>query len=294
MLLHEYFRQVRNRLQGRHSSQPIKGQRPARPARLQLEPLEERVVPTVVFDPVFPKETLVGSAPFTTLHSPTIYLIFWGPGWGQGNSPGASVAATFASDAQALINSTFFKATKEYANIGTPVYGGTWTDTSNPPAGYTSGTGNNGNFAALQGEIFNAILNNPSWAPSGPSLTQSPIYVVVPVANSGGYNQLGNFLLDTINICSVTGGAGAANNFTMVLSHELAEDITDPTGNSGNGVTLAFSTSPNFPGFTNETTNPPGINNISGLPGNVGYLNNSGVVQIGDNFYGGACPSISH
>jgi len=251
-----------------------------------LESLEERVVPSVVFDPVFPKETLVGSAPFTTLHSPTIYLIFWGSGWGQGNSPGASVAATFASDAQTLISGTFFKATKEYGNIGTPVFGGTWTDTSNPPAGYTSGSGNNGNFPALQGEIASAIANNPSWAPSGLFYTQSPIYVVIPVGNSGGYNTLGTYVnglvTDFINICSVTGGGGFANNFTMVLSHELAEDITDPTGNSGNGVTLAFSTSPNFPGFTNETTNPPGINNIAGLPGNVGYLNNSGVVQIGD------------
>ena len=110
--------------------------------------------------------------------------------------------------------------------------------------------------------------------------------MVIPVGNSGGYNTLGTYVnglvTDFINICSVTGGGGFANNFTMVLSHELAEDITDPTGNSGNGVTLAFSTSPNFPGFTNETTNPPGINNIAGLPGNVGYLNNSGVVQIGD------------
>ena len=147
---------------------------PRRPCRLQLESLEERVVPTVVFDPVFPKETLVGSAPFTTLHSPTIYLIFWGSGWGQGSSPGASVASTFASDAQALINSTFFKATKEYGNIGTPVFGGTWTDTSNPPAGYTSGSGNNGNFPALQGEIASAIANNPSWAPFGPVLYPIP------------------------------------------------------------------------------------------------------------------------
>jgi hypothetical protein len=251
--------------------------------RIELESLEDRVVPTVVFDPVFSKETLVPPSghSYTVLNSPTIYLDLWGAGWTNGGSPGSTVAQTFITDAQKLINSTYFNALNQYGNIGKPVFGQAWIDPTNPPSGYNSGSNANGNFNALQSEVGNAISHNPSWAPAGTSYTQSPIYVVVPVGNSGGYNTQAKYNGGTVNICSVTGGGGIADYYTEILSHELAEDISDPTQTSS-GVTLAFPTSPSFPGFINETTNPPGINNTPGLSGNIGYLNNSGVVQIGD------------
>ena len=245
--------------------------------QLLLEPLEERLVPTIVFDPVFQKETSVGTAPFTVLNSPKVDLIFWGPGWASGQVPGKSAVTTLTNAAQALLKSTFFGALNEYGNVGTPVFGAAWTDVANPlPAGYTSGAQN----PAIQGEVANAIGANPTWAPSGPSITQSPIYVVIPVGLSGGYNIQSTYSSDAINICSVTGGGGAASAFTQILSHELAEDITDPT-DSTTGATFAFPTASSFPGYINETP-PAGVNNNPSLTGNIGYLANSGVVQIGD------------
>jgi hypothetical protein len=177
-------------------------------------------VPTVVFDPVFPKMAVVGSEPFTSvLNSPKVYVVFWGSTWSN------STASTFATDAQNVLRSTFFNELQEYGNTGTPQWGTSWVDPSNPPAGYTAGGGNS---AVLQGEIGYAIGKNPSWAPSSTALLQSPIYVVVVNDNSGGFNTQGTYGSDQINMCSVNGG-GNENFFTDVLSHELAEDITDPT-----------------------------------------------------------------
>ena len=288
MSMHQCISQLGNYLKPRRSPQRLKARRSC---WFRLEPLEDRVVPTVVFDPVFQKETIVGSAPFTVLNSPTVDLVFWGSGWGPNAQPGPSAVTTLTTDAKALLGSKFFGAADEYGDVGKPVYGGEWTDSSsNPSSGFASG-----NYtSAIQGEIANAIATNPSWAPSGTSLSQSPIYVVIPFGSLGGYNTPGvynagtpPFSLDAINICVVSSGAAASsslapNAFTQTLSHELAEDITDPTGNNGNGVILAFPTASTFPGYYNETTNPPGINNNPSLPNNQPYLANSGVVQIGD------------
>src|ERR1700676_1532027 len=74
---------------------------------LQVEALEQRDVPTVLFTPAFGAETVywrstntVMSGPVTptgnasALQDPTYYLIFWGPSWT--NAP----AKQYASDAQ--------------------------------------------------------------------------------------------------------------------------------------------------------------------------------------------------
>ena len=263
-----------------------------RSCRPHPEPLEERLVLTVVFDPVFQKESVVGSAPFNVLNSPTVYLIFWGTGWGQGNLPGPSAVTTLTKDAQAVLSSTFFGALGEYGNVGTPVFGGAWTDSStDPPAGYNPGGNTSGDVTARQSEIANAIAANPSWAPPGPSITQSPIYVVIPVGGSAGYNEQGTYNSDTINICSVGGasnsstGATIENWFTQALSHELAERITDP---GSGGVTIAYSTAPSFPGYLNETTNPPSVDNSNPpLPGDQAYAANGGQIGDGEQELGG-------
>jgi hypothetical protein len=242
-----------------------------------VEGLEHRVVPTVIFDPAYAKETSVGSAPFSVLHSPKVYLIFWGSGWGSGQTPGPTAVTNLTNGAKALLTSTFFNAENEYGNVGTPTYGGTWTDVSNPPAGYSAASYN----SAIDTEVANAITNNPSWAPSGPSLAQSPIYVVIPVPNSGGYNIDRPYNSGEVNIVSVPGAGGSVSTFTLLLSHELAEDISDPSEDA-TGATFAFPTNPSWPGYINETTNPPGINNNPSLAGNIGYFANSGVIQNGD------------
>ena len=89
-----------------------------RSTRLFLEALEDRTVPTVVFNSAFGGDTIVWgpnwwgepvgqtvTGPLNNnpgaLQDPKVYLIFWGPSWTQAN------AGKFASDAQAIINSAY-------------------------------------------------------------------------------------------------------------------------------------------------------------------------------------------
>jgi hypothetical protein len=74
-----------SRAGGKHSA------RPARRVRLELEALEDRTVPTVVFAPQYGAEQVIPSpsGSFTTLSNAPVYLIFWGQQWNSAFEPGA-------------------------------------------------------------------------------------------------------------------------------------------------------------------------------------------------------------
>jgi hypothetical protein len=261
-----------------------------------VEPLEERLVPTVVFDPQFAKETVPGTAPYTVLNSPTVYLIFWGTGWGTGQLPGPSAVSTLTKDAKAVfLNNSYFGGLSEDGNVGTPVFGGAWTDaSSDPPAGFNVGAASA--ITADQGEIATAITNNPSWTP----LTQLPIYVVVPVGGTAGYNDQGAWTIPgttiplAINICSVGGASSSTSSspvqdwFTQTFSHELEERITDPTDG---GVTVNYPTDSTYPGYISsvylDVNNSPSANVWDPGFGDVGYANNGGQIGDGEQELGG-------
>jgi hypothetical protein len=247
---------------------------------LLLEQFEERLVPTVVFDPQFPKESVASAGPYTVLNNPTVHLIFWGM------TPGSLTVQNLTSEAQAVLSSGYFGGLNEYnnGNNDVPVYGGAWTDPNGPPAGYNVGGGRTTDIQARDAEVANAIQNNPSWAPSGTAITQSPIYVLIPVGPAAGYNNAGTYqasnnTTDTINECSVgttnASGTIVPDFFTQTLSHELAELITDP---GAGGVTVNYSTNASYPGYVNAQA--PNVNNNPNQQGNLLYLNSGG--QIGD------------
>jgi hypothetical protein len=55
-----------------------------RETQLRLEQLENRTVPTVVFQPQFGAKTVNPPVPntnYTVLNDPEVYLHFWGPYW---------------------------------------------------------------------------------------------------------------------------------------------------------------------------------------------------------------------
>src|SRR5262249_3517807 len=54
--------------------------------RLGLESLEDRVVPSIVFNPHFGPETAHTSSSGLTLNGAPVYLIFWGQRWGSPTS----------------------------------------------------------------------------------------------------------------------------------------------------------------------------------------------------------------
>jgi hypothetical protein len=212
------------------------------------ETLEDRMLPTVVFDPQFPKES-VSSPPYTILNKPTVYLIFWGKAWAPKQPLGPAAVTKLRNDATAVLNSSYFGGFVGYGNVGTVTYGGSWTDsTSDPPAGFNVGT--SGAITAEQTEISKAWSNHPGWLP-----TASSIYVVIPAGGSSGYNSPGsvtynNQVYSNVNVCSVGGasdptkGSTVDDWFTQTFSHELAERMTAP---GSKGVTVSYSTDPSFP-----------------------------------------------
>jgi hypothetical protein len=271
------FASLKNLLNGsmkslrRHSNAPLRTRSSCRPA---FEALEDRCVPTIAYVPHFGPEALQPPASgtgYTVMSSATVNLIFWGQYW---NTPtGQAQANTFANDAQTIVASPYLSGLKQYGSDGHATIVGRWTDASSDPVwpiyippSYVPQTTNAGDpksASAIQTEIQKAILDPTSriYGPAyGSSLTAAPIYVVITdpshAGSNGGYNVSGVFGSSPINMISV-GTDGSETSFGLAFSHELAERMSDPTGNNA-GVTVM----------------PP-----AGIPSSL----NGGLSQIGDN-----------
>jgi hypothetical protein len=241
--------------------------KPKKRTRLELEALEDRLVPTVVFTPKFGAETLNapgnGAASYTTLNHPTVNLIFWGSYWTDTTGAGPSQAKTLKDDLGSLISGPYLSALQPYDANWRPQMGGVWfDDKTSAPAGFTAGdlfdsdpTNDPAGVAsmkAIQAEIKRAIEtpgNGIAGPGSGTSLANAPIYIVITdpahAGGNGGYNTDGTYKPDgasqgtPINIISVgTATKGLLNGASSGMSHELAERISDPT--DPGGVTLTY------------------------------------------------------
>jgi hypothetical protein len=204
-------------------------------------------VPTVVFRPKFGPESLSGSPPFQVLDSPTVYFIFWGSSWAAGQ-PGAQTEQTLLGDAIKVVQGPYPSGLQEYGSDGRATYGGSWVDaSSDPPAGFDPGALDEpSNFAAVQAEVQKAIDTPNSHIPAPgnpPSLTRSPVYVVVTdrahsAGDQGGWNTPGTYFtpgpsprmvpIHMIAAGTGSGGQGLEDEFTLTISHELAETMSDP------------------------------------------------------------------
>jgi hypothetical protein len=248
-----------NRLRNFLPHRGLARKRPKRPTRLGIESLEDRTVPTVVFNPVFGQETRGDpgrTSGFPVLSSPKVYLIFWGTDWGT--AQGTAQANTLRADAQAILGSSYLSGLKEYGSDGHALFQASWIDThSEPPSGFKD--------TDVQAEIKHAIDDptSPIFGPgSSSSITTSPIYVVITdpahSAGNGGYNEPGSYNGHPINMILVGTSTGSMEwAFGLTFSHEMAERMSDPTGDTL-GVTVK----------------PP-----AGIPKNL----DGGLSQIGDN-----------
>jgi hypothetical protein len=279
---------LRSLIRGVKQGAPRQPVRRRRAVPLMLEALEDRTTPTVIFKPAFGAETLQKTPNndynFQTLSSPTVYLIFWGTYWGKHRDQ----AKTLDADAQAVLASPYLSKLTQYnpahnASYGKALYGNYWVDPSSNPSWptytdsqgntVTSNAGDSNSASAIQAEVADAINNSSGVIPApalGSTQLTSPIYVVVTdpktAGSNGGYNLPATYnpfpgipaTATPINMISVGTSTGPNEDyFTLTFGHEIAERMSDPTGDN----------------YGVEVTPP------SGIPGNL----NGGYSQIGDN-----------
>ncbi|HEU0130958.1 MAG TPA: hypothetical protein VFQ85_08215 [Mycobacteriales bacterium] len=181
-------------------------------------------------------------------HHPVVYPIFWGPKWPALTGYRGDIAAMFAS-----MNSSGFQAvlSQHYDSTGavsaTMRVGGTWVDTSSPPAVTQSGD--------LAAEALRAAKAN-RWPistdaqfmvflqPGSPLVSSGEqrfpcgfhTYATVGGGTSGGTKYMAysgiNFpgrtpVYDWTYGCGTVVG-GTSNGLRQVASHEYAETVTDP------------------------------------------------------------------
>jgi hypothetical protein len=217
----------------------------ARPVRLPKTPtvrlcvaqLEERTVPTVVFEPHFGAEptSYFGAA---VLSDTPVQLLFWGSYWNS--SAGAASKQQMITAITNMYNSSIYDRLSQYTDLvgdhaGPAYLYSTWTATEFPdpsPSGFTDGQ--------LQQVVGDAINdpNSPILSPVHMELIDgghAPLYLVITPPNitctsqpgAGGYHSE-YFSFPQSIIYGWVGNFGSLDSTTVITSHETAEAMTDP------------------------------------------------------------------
>jgi hypothetical protein len=204
---------------------------------LQLEALEDRAVPTIVFTPHFGVETIAQGSTNDGMQHPTVDVIFSGSYWNS--KPGLQDRTTLLNSTQSILSGPYLSGLTQYGSDGTAIFGKSWTDTATVPSNPTA--------SALQSFLQTSITRNSAF-PGGNDAQHAPIYIVVsdPASSAqynGGWNaprfyeRLVNFEpagLEKIHMVwigtssTVNGTVVFKDAYTLTLSHELAETISDP------------------------------------------------------------------
>lgn len=213
------------------------GTRPA-----AVEQLEVRQLLTAVFNTQFGAETLIGTAPFSSvMNNVTVHVLFWGNTWDTATGPSS---ATAFNEAKAIINSTYLKGLTEYGSNGVVSSIDSYVDTaSNPSSTFNPGVLTGSSLTEAQNELT-AVVNAGNLAgPGSPAnLNVAPIYFIItdPAHNggtNGGYNTSGTVATKSVNICSMgtslSGTQVSAISFGNTFSHEMAEHLTDDSDPGG-------------------------------------------------------------
>ncbi|HLJ95235.1 MAG TPA: hypothetical protein VKU02_18805 [Gemmataceae bacterium] len=241
-------------------------------SQLLLEELEVRAVPTVLFQPVlrgaeafdFNGTTMARSVnnPYA-LNSPKVYFIFVGANWQQKNGQPTAAVNSMVADVKAIFSSPYLGGLKQYGSNGQATYGGMTIDTSlNPLTWSKVYTLSDGTTTTTNNPMWyetGQILSNPkfaSWNPPGKDARQSPIYVVARYSHDGtgvggGYGGSNNFgpndytssangytANPNVNVIDIAiTSADQVDEFSWTFSHEIAERMSNGTGNqSSTGV----------------------------------------------------------
>ncbi|HEV3301009.1 MAG TPA: hypothetical protein VG055_15270, partial [Planctomycetaceae bacterium] len=239
---------------------------------------------TVVFHPRFGAGTLFNQGPYTTLNSPDVHVVFWGPYWTSQPlriRPQEIDFRPFFNEAKAIVQSPFFKGLTEYGSDGKIGKIDYTVDNTVVTTGFDSAnlSGTSGQVAF--NELARLINANQLVAPgTTANLSVAPIYVIVtdPTESdgNGGYNTWG-WINGKTHLANVISIGTDVNHFGFgdTFSHEMAERISDPTDP---GDSAASNLTPNG---VRVTPNPYTPNNLLNNPSAV-YSAVSNRNQISD------------
>jgi hypothetical protein len=244
------LRSVRRALTGdTHQQRPPK--KLAR--RLALESLEDRNVPSIVFNPHFGPQTAHTSSSGLTLNSAPVYLIFWGQGWGSSTRQ----SMTDVQDAtNAVLSSPYLSLLGQYRSDGQAHV----AQVDTHPAGTGPAFGGTFTKAQLKNLVSDEIDNG--FLPESDATGNLPIYLVVTPGgvspsdiSAVGYHLMDTdtditpFGLETDQIPIVWAGTSkgslglslSLDAYTNHLSHEMAEIMSDPDHSNNPGTTVTAS-----------------------------------------------------
>jgi hypothetical protein len=195
---------------------PVHKPRRRERTRLEVEALEERAVPTIIVKPQFGAET-THDDPEEALSSPAVYLFFWGP-----NAYWTSDKVQKYSDAASkLLSSDYLSGVTQYGSDGKASYFRSQVDDTN-----TNPLPSQLDEDEVEDQLD--LLNQQNaLLPTG----RTTIYVFATpdtgpqMTGAAGKNwgNGGNFLI-------WDGDTSSVDNFSHVLSHELAESMSSPDG----------------------------------------------------------------
>jgi hypothetical protein len=211
-----------------------------RNACLQVEPLEDRTVPTIVIKPYFGPETIAPGSTNDGMQHPNVVYIFSGSYWTT--AQGQQDETALLNAAKAIMSGPYLSGLTQYGSDGKANFWTSWNDANTVPSPPS--------ISDLLNFLDNSITSQGA-VPGINDWQHAPIYVVVsdPVSSAGfngGWNKQGIYMrlgwglpqlpqamhmiwVGTSTIAST--GRVWKDAFTLTLSHELAETISDPDTN---------------------------------------------------------------
>ncbi|HLJ94520.1 MAG TPA: hypothetical protein VKU02_15135, partial [Gemmataceae bacterium] len=188
--------------------------------RLVLEVLEDRTVPSILFNTA--ATTTTNDEGGLVLDHVHVELIFWGSGWDTGQGP--TLRAQTEAAVQSITAGPYLAYLSQYRpDIGSGSWVGSVTiDSSNPGAVFHDSDVEN----LLTANIVSQTLPDPA---SDPEL----LYAVIPQpgssSNAGGFHSYLTLGSQNVHYLWTTDTRGI-DGLSVYFSHELAESVSDPEG----------------------------------------------------------------
>jgi hypothetical protein len=225
----------------------------ARPFRPSVEALEDRLTPTVLFQPQFGPDTLATTPNGPLLSSARVSLIFEGSYW---NNPTGITRQDVINTVNGILGSSYLSGAIQYGATGTGSLVGTANDTGMPVASNNSFT--ESDLKAAAGRHVAATVTAPADEPiyfvvTAPGITDSTRSGLLGFHNELTYDATVNagFFSVTFHEKAPFGWLGIngssrssqIDSFSDIFSHEVAEAVTDPYLHSAAAVQVAHGSS---------------------------------------------------